>query len=312
MRAQRSLEYAEPVASEIRGRSQARKRRLWRFNAFFLFSFVLPRRALTRPRNFKKKTQARPAATMASPGGGGGAGRGGNSRRHQQQQQQEQQQYPSFEAPSPPRVPAAAAAAAAAAASAQERQQQQLYSEDTNNAFATLSAQLPVLAADPYYGALIGTLPAPVRARLEREGGHRAGAATAGADVVGAAREHYYHLSLGATQQEGEAAGTTATTASARAPRHQQQQQQKSVVFINPKQYHRILVRRAARAREAAKGAGAPRSRGAFMHASRHEAALRRPRVRGKFLPKGASANANGGTGGSGGGGGGNDNNGAS
>ena len=244
---------------------------------------------------------------MASPGGGGAGG--GNRRRQQQQQQQQIPQQPSFEAPSPPRVPAAVAQAA-------QHHHQQHSHEDSNNPLATLAAQLPVLAADPYYGALIGTLPAPVRARLEREGGHTAGAATAGADVVAAAREHYYQQM--STQAAVAAAEVDVTGGASRrgkrglgiqiAPSQQQQQLQtpKGVVYINPKQYHRILVRRAARAREAAKGVGVPKVRNAFMHASRHEAALRRPRVGGKFLPKGAATTSAGGGGNGGGGRGGN------
>jgi len=224
------------------------------------------------------------ARHMASPGGGGG---GGNSRRNQQHSQQQQHSQHSFEAPSPPRVPAVAAAQA---------QQQQHHQLDTNNPLATLAAQLPVLAADPYYGALIGTLPPAVRERLEREGGHHAGAATASADVVAAAREHYYSQAAAAAasnQQKGAAA--------AAAP---QPQKPKDIIYINPKQYHRILVRREARARAVARGVGVPGTRGAYLHVSRHEAAVRRPRVGGKFLPKNALADGGGGSGGGGGGGG--------
>ena len=325
MRAQRSLEYAEAAAGEVQVESERENDGSAVSMLLSLFSFVLrstcskiSKPQLSTPSLSLFSLQAPGATAMASPGGGG-ARRGGNSRQHHQQQQ-----HPSFEAPSPPRVPAAAAAAAAAVAAQrqqreqeeqQQQQQQYLYHEDANNPLATLAAQLPILAADPYYGALIGTLPAHVRARLEREGGHRPGAATAGADVVAAATDHYNHqLSLGAAAQEAgvgaggrgeeEVAAGTSTAMTTAAPQRQQQQQhqQRGVVYINPKQYHRILVRRAARAREAAKGAGAPKSRGAFIHASRHEAALRRPRVRGKFLP--GDANANGGAGGASGGGG--------
>lgn len=247
---------------------------------------------------------------MASPRGCGGGGGGGNSRRYQQQQPL---QHHSFEAPSPPRFPAAAAAALAQAQQQQQLQQQHFY-DDTNNPLATLAAQLPVLAADPYYGALIGTLPAHVRARLERERGHQAGAATTGADVVTAAREHYYLSTQAVLSQEPgdtvRGASTTrgqgavvGTTTSLQRQQEEHPAVAGSIVYINPKQYHRILVRRAARAREAAKGVGVPRSRNPYMHASRHEAALRRQRLRGKFLPKGASGGGAGG-GGSGGGGG--------
>ena len=109
-------------------------------------------------------------------------------------------------------------------------------------------------------------------------------------------QHHHHHPSFEAPSPPRVPGAAAAAAAAAPQP---QQQQQRDVVYINPKQYHRILVRRAARAREAARGAGAPTSRGAFVHASRHEAALKRQRVCGKFLSKGTDA-----SGGAGGGGG--------
>lgn len=62
------------------------------------------------------------------------------------------------------------------------------------------------------------------------------------------------------------------------------------VAYVNPRQLHRILARRAARAKAAA-ARNDVRVRGAYLHESRHAAALRRPRVaagrgKGRFLAR--------------------------
>lgn len=118
---------------------------------------------------------------------------------------------------------------------------------------APLGPQLAALAGDPYYGGLVG------------------GAAAALATV--AAVEAATRSPPPATVLPADGAGAPRAAA--------------AVVYVNPRQYHRIMVRRTQRAKQAAARGGVVR--GAYLHASRHAVAVKRARGPGGRFAKEAT-----------------------
>ena len=184
---------------------------------------------------------------------------------------------------------------------------------------ATLAAYTTALRADPYYGALAGsanssvmaTLAAVQPALLHALPVEVAVAAVEAAAARGAAAGGRHRplplppppeaRSPAAPTGTATMTATAATAALVRASTVTAVDPARPVQFVNPRQYARILKRREARARQEAAGQ-LVKTRGAYLHESRHQAALRRVRdgAGGQFA---AQADGGGGDGGGEGGG---------
>jgi hypothetical protein len=179
----------------------------------------------------------------------------------------------------------------------------------------TAAAYTAALRADPYYGALAGSVTPAVLATLAavQPGllqALPAEVAVAAAEVASgasrAARPPPPPLPPPLEERAAPAPGTSAAAAAAaiaRASSVTAVDPAKSVIFVNPRQYARIMKRREARARAEAAGL-LVKARGAYMHETRHQAALRRAREGGgggRFVAAGGVGGDRGGGGGAGG-----------
>ena len=141
---------------------------------------------------------------------------------------------------------------------------------------APLAPQLAALAADPYYCGLVGGpgagVPGVVGAGHEPSVPHTTAPAPA---LLVAPRGGTPWAAPPAAQAAAQAVAAAAVAGGLR------------VVHVNPKQFHRILVRRAARARAATAARATAGVRLPYAHESRHAHAVRRPRgPGGKFLSR--------------------------
>lgn len=180
-----------------------------------------------------------------------------------------------------------------------------------------LAAYTTALRADPYYGALAGSATADVMdalAAVQPALLHalpiEVAAAAADSAAARAAGGSTRPLPLPSPSPTRPAAGpgppgaaatattTTATAAAAAAVAVctvTAVDPARPVVFVNPRQYERILQRRAARARQEAAGR-LVKTRGVYLSESRHRAALKRARAgtSGRFVKKAEGGGAEG------------------